>query len=105
MVMIHIQQSMLEKCISKKDYKSLQFFGAISVFLLLVGAVLFVPVFLEFIETGLVDRVPTLIVSGLAVLSSLLSLSCGLILDTIVKKEKQNFEVQMNLLEVLKNNR
>lgn len=85
-----------------KDYKPFLFFGAIALVLLAIGVSLFVPVFIEFLGTGMVDRFPTLIVSGFIIISGLLSLVCGLILDTHVKKEQQNFEVQMNIIELLK---
>ena len=59
---------------------------------------LFVPVFLEYLDTGLVARFPTLIVAGLFFLGGLLTFCCGLILDTVIKKERQNFELWLNLL-------
>lgn len=85
-----------------KTYKPLQFFGWIAIILFLFAMILFVPVFSEYLASGLVLRFPTLIVSGFIALAALLSMTCGLILDTIMKKERQNFEIQMNILELLK---
>lgn len=79
-----------------RDYKPLQFFGIISVALILLALIFFVPVLLEYFATGLVNRFPTLIVSGFVALSAILSLFSGLILETIICKQKQNFEMTLH---------
>ena len=82
-----------------RNYKPLKFFGALALILALVALILFLPVFWQYLETSLVPRFPTLIVSGFLMLASLLSLSCGLILDTIAKNNRKNFELYMNLIK------
>ncbi|MBQ6297792.1 MAG: glycosyltransferase [Selenomonadaceae bacterium] len=82
-----------------RDYKPLQFFGVIALILALVALILFLPVFFQYLETSLVPRFPTLIVSGFLMLASLLSFACGLILDTIAKNNRKTFELHMNLLK------
>ena len=62
---------------------------------------MFLPVLVNFVETGLVPKFPTLIVSTVLGLSALLSAACGLILDTIANNARKNFELQMNLLKIL----
>ena len=84
-----------------KDYKPLAFFSVVSLALIVAAAVLFVPVFLEYLATGLVARFPTLIVAGFLAVGGLLTFCCGLILDTVIKKERQNFELWLNLLRTL----
>ena len=84
-----------------KDYKPLAFFSAVSLLLILFAGVLFVPVFLEYLATGLVERFPTLIVAGFLAVGGLLTLCCGLILDTVIKKERRDFELWLNLLRTL----
>lgn len=84
-----------------RDYKPLQFFGMIALILALVALILFLPVFFQYLETSLVPRFPTLIVSGFLMLASLLSFTCGLILDTIAKNNRKTFELHMNLLKKL----
>lgn len=79
-----------------RDYKPLLFFSCISVVLLAVAAILFAPVFYEYLQTGLVPRYPTLIVSGFIVLLAMLLWSCGLILEVLVKKHRQMFEILRN---------
>ena len=79
-----------------RDYKPLLFFSCISLVLLAVSAILFVPVFYEYLQTGLVPRYPTLIVSGFIVLLAMLLWACGLILEVLVKKHRQMFEILRN---------
>ena len=79
-----------------RDYKPLLFFSCISLGLLVLAAILFVPVFYEYLQTGLVPRYPTLIVSGFIVLLAMLLWSCGLILEVLVKKHRQMFEILRN---------
>lgn len=84
-----------------KEYKPLQFFGIISLILFIIGGVLFTPIFIEFLSTGLVPRFPTLFVSiGLMILAAL-SLSCGLILDTVAKSNRKDFEIKLNIIRLL----
>ena len=80
-----------------KDYKPLAFFSTVALLLAAVALVLFVPVFMDYLDTGLVPRFPTLIVAGFLFLGGLLTFCCGLILDTVIKKDRQNFELWLNL--------
>ena len=75
-----------------KNYRPFYFFGALSLLLLAVAAVLFVPVLAEYFATGLVPRFPTLIVSGFMVIASLQSLFAGLILSESCHTERRDFE-------------
>lgn len=84
-----------------KDYKPLPFFSCIAALLLIVGLLLFVPVVAEYNVTGLVPRIPTLIVSGFMMIAALLVFVAGLILDTQGKKSRQSFEIQMNILAAI----
>ena len=84
-----------------RDYQPLKFFGMVSLVLGLISLVLFIPVFMEFLRTGLVPRFPTLIVSTVMMLAAFLSLVCGLILDTNSKNSRKNFEVQMNIIRMI----
>ena len=78
-----------------RNYKPLAFFGILALVLALISALMFIPVLLEFFQTGLVARFPTLIVSGFIALAALLSLFSGLILQTIIHKNRQDFEMQL----------
>ena len=50
---------------------------------------------------GLVPKIPTLIVSTVLGLSSILSAVCGLILDTIANNARKDFELKMNIIKML----
>ncbi len=82
-----------------KNYKPFAFFNIISVFLFIIAAILFIPILIEYINTGLVPRFPTLIVSGFLVIAALQSFFGGLILSTIVLKSKQDFEIKLNIFK------
>jgi len=79
-----------------RDYQPLRFFSIWALLLLIVALVLFVPVFAEYLKTGLVPRFPTLIVSAILVVISLLLWVCGLILDVVNKKHRQLYEILLN---------
>lgn len=84
-----------------KDYKPLLFFGFCSLVLFIIGFGFFVSVFVEFLNTGLVARFPTLFVSIAAMIVSVLLLVCGLILDTVVKTNRRDFEVRLNTIQMM----
>lgn len=84
-----------------KDYKPFLFFSTVSLFIFFLGLFLFIPVFIEYIEKHIVLRFPTLLVSLFLIFSSLLSFSCGLILSTLQKMQKQEYEIQLNQFEYL----
>jgi len=65
------------------------FYTLIGLFLLAISVILIVPVILAFIETGLVLRFPTAILSTGIAISALLSFACGLILDTVTQGRRE----------------
>ena len=84
-----------------KEYRPLRFFSLFALLFAAVGLVMFVPVLVEFFATGLVPRFPTLIVSTVLFICALLLLVCGLVLDTVAKKHRQLFEINLNILRML----
>lgn len=84
-----------------KDYKPLPFFTGAAAILAVLSLVLFLPVFAEYMATGLVPRFPTLITSGFLMTAALLSFGVGVILDTEVKSMRKTREIQMNLITML----
>ena len=76
-----------------KEYKPSIFFGLISLLFLIVSLCFAIPVFKEYFATGLVPRVPTLIFSGFMLIVALLMFICGIILEVVVKKHRQLFEL------------
>ena len=82
-----------------KNYRPFHFFSVLSLILLLVDTAVFVPLILiPFINTGLVLRIPTLVVCGFVALAAILSFFSGTILDVIIQKEKREFEFRRQLL-------
>ena len=76
-----------------KEYKPMAFFGVISITLFIISLLLVTPVFVEYFKTGLVPRFPTLIFSSFLLVTSVLLLVCGIILEVVVKKHRQLFEL------------
>ncbi len=68
-----------------REERPLQFFGAAGVLMLLLAGVLAAPVLLEYFETGLVPRFPTLMVAVGAAAVAVVSFACGLILDSVAR--------------------
>ncbi|WP_033126468.1 glycosyltransferase family 2 protein [Eubacterium sp. ER2] len=79
-----------------KNYKPMGFFGILSLILVLVAAVMFIPILITYMQTGIVPRFPTLIVSGFVMLAAIQSFFAGMILQTIAQKSRQDFEIQLH---------
>lgn len=77
-----------------KNYKPLAFFSIVAAILLALGLIFFIPIFMQYLETGLV-RIPTLVISILFFICSVQSIFSGLILDNIINTSKQNFEMRL----------
>jgi len=77
-----------------KEYCPFMFFGWAAFLLLFVALILFIPVFITYLETGLVPRFPTLIVSAFLMLASLLSFFFGLILDNMIRNQRKDYELK-----------
>lgn len=68
-----------------RDIKPLFFFSILSTFLITVSITLGIPVVIDFINTGLVERVPTAILASSIGVISVISLFTGLMLDNVTK--------------------
>lgn len=77
-------------------YKPMGFFGSIALLMAIVSICFFIPVMNTYIKTGLVPNFPTLIVCGFTMLAAIQSFFSGLILQTIVQKNRQDFEMQLH---------
>ena len=78
-----------------KNYKPFAFFSILALALLVLSMIFFIPVFAAYLKTGLVNRIPTLIVCGFTVLAAIQSFFSGLILDSIKQKHRQDFEIDL----------
>ena len=81
-----------------KEYKPALFFSLISFILILISLIFGLPVFIEYFDTGLVPRFPTLICICIILVIAILLWIAGLILSVINKKHKQLYELYLNLL-------
>ena len=79
-----------------KNYKPLKFFTSMAVVMLIVAAVMFLWVFAKFLNTHLVENMPTLVVSGFIALAAIQSFFSGLILSDMVTKNRRSFETELN---------
>lgn len=82
-----------------RDYKPMGFFGILSLLLAALAVGFFVPVFMEFLNTGLVDKFPTLIVCGFVMLASIQAFFAGLTLSHIVTQNRRDFEYRFTLVD------
>ena len=78
-----------------KDYKPLGFFSILAVMLVLLSAVFFIPVLIEYFKTGLVLRFPTLIVCGFVMLAAIQAFFAGLMLSNMAQKNRRDFEMDL----------
>lgn len=81
-------------------YNPFAFFGVISIILFLISLVMFVPVLITYIETGLVPRYPTLIVSGFLSVAAIQLAGVGISLQNMLHKNRQDFELELYHAEI-----
>ena len=79
-----------------RTYKPMNFFGLLSIILMVLGVTFVIPVLIEYFETGLVDKYPTLFVCCFVILTAIISWFSGMILQTITWKNRQDFEMRLN---------
>ncbi len=78
-----------------KDYKPLALFGWLFLVFFAIGLICGVPLITEFTTTGLVPRIPTAILTIAFMMLAALSLTCGFILDTVVKGNRKDYELRV----------
>ena len=84
-----------------RNYKPMHFFGFISILMFLISLIMFIPVLVIYVNTGLVPNFPTLIVSGFVALAAIVSLFTGMLLSSIVEKNRQDFEMHLHMIHIL----
>jgi glycosyltransferase involved in cell wall biosynthesis len=72
-----------------RSEKPLRFFTAIGVFLLLVSIGLSIPIIITYVEEGIVPRLPTAVLSMGLMILAMLSISSGLVLDTVTRGRRE----------------
>ena len=82
-----------------KDYKPLGFFTLLAVLLAAISVIFFIPVLVDFIRTGMVEKFPTLFVCGFVMLAAIQSFFSGLILSNMALKNRRDFEFRLNMIQ------
>jgi hypothetical protein len=72
-----------------KEERPTPFFSLIALVLAAVSALLAAPIVVEYLETGLVPRLPTAVLSMGLMIVAFLSLTCGLVLDTVTRGRRE----------------
>lgn len=78
-----------------RNYKPFAYFGILAFILAALGVGFFIPVMIDFVRTGQVLKFPTLIVCGFSILGAIQSFFAGMILQNIVQKNRQDFEMEL----------
>lgn len=83
-----------------KNYRPFHFFSILTLLLIILDTIIFIPtVLIPYMYTGLVENFPTLIVCGFIMMAALIAFFNGMVLDTIIKKERREFEFRLQMLE------
>lgn len=83
-----------------RNYKPFAFFGWLALVLILLVALFFVPdVWIPYSRTGKVLNMPTLIVCGFSFIAGIISFYSGLILDSVQRKERRDYEYRLQQVE------
>ncbi len=86
-----------------REYKPFRFFTAVAVILWVIAVGFFLPVFVDYLNTGLVPKFPTVIVCGVVATVGMLMWICGIILEVMVKKHRQLYELMLNQMSIILN--
>ena len=79
-----------------RTYNPMGFFGIIAAVLALISIGFFIPVMTEYVQTGLVPKFPTLIVCCFIMVAAIQALFAGMQLQTIIQKNRQDFEMNLH---------
>jgi glycosyltransferase involved in cell wall biosynthesis len=72
-----------------RSERPLAFFSGIGILLAIVSIALAIPIFVTYLQQGLVPRIPTAILSTGLMLLAFLSIAAGLILDTVTRGRRE----------------
>lgn len=82
-----------------RNYKPFNFYGLLALILVILSLGFFVPnVWLPYETTGKVANMPTLVVCGFCIIAGIISFYSGLLLDSIQRKERREFEFRLQEL-------
>jgi glycosyltransferase involved in cell wall biosynthesis len=79
-----------------RDYRPMGYFGWIALILFALATGFIIPIFIDYFQTGTVQKFPTLIVCCFVYLAAFLAFFAGLLLQTMRKKDLQRYELELN---------
>ena len=79
-----------------KDFKPRQFFWVIALLFVIIGLIIGVPVIVEFFKTSYITKVPSAILATGIMIFAIIIAQCGVILDTVVKQNKEKYELELS---------
>ena len=85
-----------------RDKRPLFFFSIITIILLLISLAYFLPIFINYLQNGFVDKIPTLIISSAIGIVAIIIFFTGVILHVIKRNHNQDFEHFLTLLKLQK---
>lgn len=85
-----------------RDTKPFMFFSISTLVLLLIALIYFIPVLIAFLQTGYVEKVPTLIIVSMVVIVATIIFFTGIILHVIKQQHDESFEHFLTTLKVNK---
>ena len=78
-----------------RNYRPYTFFCGCAAVLIVLALLFFLPILFQYMRTGLVPNLPTLIVCGFTVIAAIQSFFAGMILETVNQKNRQDFELEL----------
>ena len=78
-----------------KDYRPLALFSWVALLFCALGLLTGVPVIVEFAQTGFVPKLPSALLAVALVFVGIVAFASGLILDTVVKGYRKEYELQV----------
>ncbi len=88
-----------------KHYHPLRFYTTLAVIFFCLSLAVGIPVIMEFIQTRYITKVPSAILATGLMLISVLMEQCGIILETVVKVNRENYELNLLRYEQIEKNR
>ena len=84
-----------------KDYRPFRFFGIIALILFLLALIIGIPVIIEFVKSSYISKIPSAILATGLVSLSAISFQCAIILDTITRQHREDYELNLLRYEQL----
>ena len=88
-----------------RDQRPLLFFSLISLILLVIAGIYFFPILFKYFSSGIVLKIPTLIVISTVVIVAVIIFFTGVLLHVLKKQHAESLEHHLILLNELKNDK